>query len=59
MFSSKNGCHVIHRRFIFLALMTALASMYSGNSANATGLGFLRGLSWGLECIQFFAPALG
>ena len=57
MFSRKNGCHVIHRRFI--VLVTALASIYSGNSANATGLGFLRGLSWGLECIQFFAPALG
>ena len=57
MFSRKNGCHVIHRRFI--VLVTALASIYSGNSANATGLGFLRGLSWGLERIQFFAPALG
>jgi predicted transglutaminase-like cysteine proteinase len=53
MFSRKN------RRFIILALMTALAGVYSGNSANATGLGFSKGLSWGLERIQFLAPALG
>jgi hypothetical protein len=60
MFGRRNGFgrhtaeyHVMHRRFIVLALMAALASIYSCNSANAISLGYSRGISRGLERIQF------
>jgi predicted transglutaminase-like cysteine proteinase len=46
------------RRFIVPALIAALAGICATQSANAAGLGYSRGLNWGLERIQFAAPQL-
>jgi predicted transglutaminase-like cysteine proteinase len=46
------------RRFIVPTLIAVAAGICVTQSANAAGLGYSRGLNWGLERIQFAAPQL-
>jgi hypothetical protein len=46
------------RRFLAPALIATLAALCAMQSASAFNLGYSRGVNWGLERIQFYAPVL-